>query len=151
MRLAALVPGLMFLLVFAIFNYKIMARYLYHDEPAWTDEASVMLFVWIVFWANAFLVRDREQITFDLAYAPMRPAIKRVMAGLRCLLIGGIFLYSFPAAIDYILFLHRERTPVLEWRLDWLYACFGLFMASVILRAAWQLAQLFGPGWRERV
>ena len=66
--LANLVSGVMFAAVFLIFNYKIITRYLEHDEAAWADEVSVILFIWIIFWANAFLVRDKEQITFDLVY-----------------------------------------------------------------------------------
>ena len=147
-RLAALVPSGMFMLVFLIFNLKIATRYLQHDEAAWTDEACVILFVWIVFWANAFLVRDRQQITFDLLYAPMPPATKRAMAILRHLLVGGLFLWSLPGSLDYILFLYRERTPVMELRFDWVYSCFGLFMASVIVRAGWSLVRLLGPRWR---
>ncbi len=36
-----------------------------------------------------------------------------------------------PATLDYILFLWRERTPVLQLRLDIVYACFGIFVVAV--------------------
>ena len=95
-QVAGLVAGLMFAAVFLIFNYKIVTRYLGHDEAVWADEVSVILFVWIIFWANAFLVRDKEQITFDLVYRPMPGRIKRVMALARSVLIGGLFLWRCP-------------------------------------------------------
>jgi len=139
----------MFVLVFAIFNYKIVSRYLVHDEPAWSDEVSVILFVWIIFWANAFLVRDREQITFDLAYRPMPDGIKRIMAIARVVLIGGIFLWALPGSLDYLAFLWRERTPVLNLRLDLIYACFGLFMIAVVVRSLFAFKRLLGPRWRD--
>jgi len=150
-RAAALLPGLLFAAVFLLFDYKIAARYFLHDEPAWTDEACVVLFIWIVFLANALLLRDTEQIRFDLLYAPASPRVRRVMAALRQLLIGGLFLACLPATLDYLLFLWRERTPVLALRLDWTYSCFILFMAAVIARAAWALLGLFRSGWRARV
>ncbi|OYU50131.1 MAG: C4-dicarboxylate ABC transporter permease [Rhizobiales bacterium PAR1] len=143
------ISGIMFVLVFAIFNYKIVSRYLAHDEPAWSDEVSVILFVWIIFWANAFLVRDREQITFDLAYRPMPDGIKRIMAIARVILIGGIFLWALPGSLDYLAFLWRERTPVLSLRLDLIYSCFGLFMVAVVVRSLFALRRLLGPRWRD--
>lgn len=141
----------MFAAVFLIFNYKIATRYLGHDEAVWADEVSVILFVWIIFWANAFLVRDKEQITFDLVYRPMPERVKRVMAVARSALIGGLFLWSLPGSLSYVLFLWRERTPVLDLRLDVVYSCFGLFLVAVIVRSAWSIVKLLGPAWRAYV
>jgi TRAP-type C4-dicarboxylate transport system permease small subunit len=149
--LANLVSGVMFAAVFLIFNYKIITRYLQHNEAAWADEVSVILFIWIIFWANAFLVRDKEQITFDLVYRQAPDGIKRWMALARLVLIGGIFLWALPGSVDYLLFLWRERTPVLNLRLDFIYSCFGLFLAAVILRAAGTIVQLIGPKWRDSI
>src|SRR6218665_248609 len=86
-RLSAAGPALLFPPVFLIFNYKIITRYLEHDEAAWADEISVILFIWIIFWANAFVVRDREQITFDLVYRPLPDCWKRVVALARLILV----------------------------------------------------------------
>jgi TRAP-type C4-dicarboxylate transport system permease small subunit len=146
---ANLVSGVMFAAVFLIFNYKIITRYLQHDEAAWADEVSVILFIWIIFWANAFLLRDKEQITFDLVYRQAPDGMKRWMALARLVLIGGIFLWALPGSIDYLLFLWRERTPVLNLRLDVVYSCFGLFLAAMILRAAGTIVKLIGPKWRD--
>jgi len=143
--------GVMFVLVIGLFLYKITSRYLAHDEPAWTDEVSVVLFVWIVFWANAFLLRDRDQITFDLAYRPLPARAKRVFAIARALLIGGIFLAALPGSLDYLAFLWRERTPVLGLRLDFVYACFGIFMIAVVWRSVAALVGLLRPNWRTRL
>jgi TRAP-type C4-dicarboxylate transport system permease small subunit len=146
---ANLVSGLMFAAVFVIFNYKIVTRYLKHDEAVWADEISVILFIWIIFWASAFLVRDKEQITFDLVYRHVGDRTKRWMALARLVLVGGIFVYALPGSIDYILFLWRERTPVLDLRLDYVYACFGIFLVAVVVRSVWGIVKLAGPQWRR--
>jgi TRAP-type C4-dicarboxylate transport system permease small subunit len=148
---ANLISGLMFAAVFLIFNYKIITRYLEHNEAVWADEVSVILFIWIIFWANAFLVRDKEQITFDLIYRPMPDRVKRWMTLARLALIGGIFLVALPGSIDYLMFLWRERTPVLELPLDYVYSIFGIFLAAVIVRAAWHVVKLVGPNWRSYI
>jgi TRAP-type C4-dicarboxylate transport system permease small subunit len=148
-QLAGLVAGLMFVAVFLIFNYKIITRYLGHEEAVWADEVSVILFIWIIFWANAFLLRDKDQITFDLVYRQVGDRAKRWMAIARLLLVGGIFLWALPGSVDYILFLWRERTPVLNLRLDIIYSCFGIFLSAMVLRSASSIVKLLGPAWRR--
>jgi TRAP-type C4-dicarboxylate transport system permease small subunit len=148
---ARLVAAAMFAAVFVIFCAKIVLRYAEHISMAWADEVCVILFIWIVFWANAFILRERDHIRFDLLYRAFGPRGQRVLAVLRALLIGGIFAAALPTTIDYIAFLWRERTPVLEWRLDRVYACFGLFAATVVLRCAYDLVRLLGRGWRSQI
>jgi TRAP-type C4-dicarboxylate transport system permease small subunit len=150
-KLAEWIGVTMFASVFLIFNYKIVTRYLGHNEAAWTDEVSVILFIWIVFWANAFLVPDKDQITFDLAYRPLPERFKRGFALARAILIGGIVLWALPGSLDYIAFLWRERTPVLNLRLDIIYSCFGIFLIAVVFRALWSVRCLLTPKWRDHI
>ena len=134
----------MFACVFAVFLLKIVMRYAAGDALAWADELSTILFVWLVFWANAFLVPDRQQIAFDLLHRHLPPRAQRAVAAIRLLIVGGLFAWALPGVVDYLRFLWRERTPVLGWRLDWVYACFGLFVAAVVVRAALALWALRG-------
>jgi len=139
------VAVLMFAAVFLAFIYKIVMRYAAGDAVAWADEISIVLFIWIVLLANGFVLEDRRQIAFDLVHRRLRGRARRAVDIARIVLVGGIFLYSLPGAFGYLHFLWRERTPVLGWRLDLVYACFGLFMAAVLVRMAWQLFLLLRP------
>jgi TRAP-type C4-dicarboxylate transport system permease small subunit len=150
-RLADGVACAMFAAVFLIFNYKIFTRYFEHDEAVWADEVLVILFIWIIFWANAFLVRDKEQITFDLVYRLLPAPAKRAVALARVVLIGGIFACALPGSLDYIRFLWREHTPVLNLPLDYVYSCFGLFLIAVIARSLVSAAKLLGARWRDQI
>lgn len=141
----------MFAAVFVLFCLKVGMRYFLHDELAWTDEVATILFIWIIFWANTFMLGDREHIRFDLLVHVAGPRARRWMALSRAVLVGGIFLYALPGTIDYLAFLWRERTPVLQWRLDYVYACFGLFVASVPVRAAIGFYRAARPGWIRHV
>ena len=141
----------MFAAVFLIFNYKIFTRYFEHDEAVWADEVLVILFIWIIFWANAFLLRDKDQITFDLVYRLLPPRAKRIAALARFVLVGGIFLWALPGSLDYIQFLWREHTPVLNLPLDIVYSCFGLFLIAVIARSFLGAARLVGPRWWRHI
>jgi TRAP-type C4-dicarboxylate transport system permease small subunit len=148
-RGAQALTNLMFVLVFLAFLYKIVMRYAAGDAVAWAEELTVVLFIWIVFLANGLVVDERRQIAFDLVYRNLPTGGRRRMALARSLLIGGIFVCALPAAIDYIMFLWRERTPVMGWRLDYVYACFALFMLAVIVRAIYRLALLMSARWQQ--
>jgi len=150
-RAAELTACALFAGVFAVFVYKIVMRYAAHDPIAWADEVSVILFVWVIFWANAFVVGDRRQISFDLVYRMLPPRARRIAAMARLLLVGGLFAAALPGVVDYTLFLWRERTPVLGLRLDLVYGCFALFVAAVCARAAAGLARLAGTSWRAQL
>jgi len=150
-RGARLAASLMFACVFVAFIYKIVMRYAAGDAVAWADEISVVLFVWIIFWANAFVVADRRQIRFDLVVRLLSPGGRRAAAIARLTIIGGLFLWALPGVLDYIAFLWRERTPVLSLRLDFVYSCFGLFVVAVVVRSGIELFHLVRPGWRRYV
>jgi TRAP-type C4-dicarboxylate transport system permease small subunit len=141
------VTAAMFAVVFTAFIYKIVMRYAAGDAVAWADEISVVLFVWIVFLANGFVLDDRRQIIFDLIHRNLPPRAQRMVEFARALLVGGIIIYALPGAIDYTLFLWRERTPVLRWRLDIVYACFVMFLVAVVVREVWELFRLGRDMW----
>jgi TRAP-type C4-dicarboxylate transport system permease small subunit len=141
----------MFAAVFVIFNYKIFTRYFEHDEAVWADEVLVILFIWIIFWAQAFVVREHDQISFDIVVRLLPAQGKRISALLRNVLIGGVFLWALPGSLGYIRFLWREHTPVLNLPLDWVYSCFGIFLVAMIVRALFGVRQLLGARWRDHV
>jgi TRAP-type C4-dicarboxylate transport system permease small subunit len=148
---ASLLASLMFFCVFVAFIYKIVMRYAAGDAVAWADEISVVLFVWMIFWANAFVVEDRRQIRFDLVVRLLPPPWRRAAGILRLLVVGGLFAWALPGVIDYTTFLWRERTPVLSLRLDFVYSCFAIFAIAVVVRSIIQVVQLLRPHWRQHV
>jgi TRAP-type C4-dicarboxylate transport system permease small subunit len=145
------VASAMFAAVFLIFNYKIFTRYFEHDEAVWADEVLVILFIWIIFWAQALVVRDKDQITFDLVYRLLPAPLQRISAIARYVLVGGVFLVALPGSLGYIRFLWREHTPVLNLPLDYVYSCFGLFLIAVVVRSFFGAGQLIGARWRDHI
>ena len=55
-----------------------------------------------------------------------------------CLLAGVALLVALPKLWGFISFLWRERTPAMQWRLDFVYSCFALFVAASALRFLWE-------------
>lgn len=86
-RGAEFLMGMAMLAMFATFILQIVIRYTARAdwiaeampflEPSrygWTLEFCLALWVWIVFFGNATIVRDRDHVTFDILYTSVRPA-----------------------------------------------------------------------------
>src|SRR5438874_11337081 len=54
---AALVAALIVAALFAVLIAGVFARYGLGHPLAWTDEVAAMLFVWLVFWTGAFVLK----------------------------------------------------------------------------------------------
>lgn len=149
--LAALVTTLLFAAIFAIFLFAIFMRYVLQQPVAWADELNIILLLWVMFIAGALVLRDNEHVAFDIAWNAAPPRGRRAMGILAALAFGGLFLAALPGTWSYITFLWRERTTVLEWRLDLVYSCYLVFFIAVILRFGAGLVRLLGPRWRRAV
>jgi len=150
-QFVAVLTTLLFAAIFVIFLFAIAMRYIVGKPVAWADELNIILLLWVMFVGGAFVLRDKEHVAFDIAWNAARLPTRRAMGILGALFIGGLFVAALPGIWSYITFLWRERTSVLEWRLDWVYSCFLLFFVSVILRFGASLVRLLGAGWRDEV
>jgi len=135
----------MLLAMFAAFILQIIFRYLLNLPIGWTNEISVVLWIWIVLFGAAFVVREEEEIRFDLIYAAASPSARRVMFVISALLLIVLYGISFPAAIDYVTFMKVEKSAYLKIRFDWLFSIYLIFVVAVIARYLWLTWQaLFG-------
>ena len=136
---ANIVGGGLFLTLFVVFIVQIAARFGFNKPLPWTDEAAVILYIWVILWAAAFVVPQREHVVFDLVWNSVGRRTRQVMLILGNLLIGGLALVGLPASWDYVHFMAREGTPVLDLPLMWVYLPFVLLMAALVARSAWSI------------
>jgi TRAP-type C4-dicarboxylate transport system permease small subunit len=140
-----------FAAMFLLFLAGVFARYVLNSPLVWSDELIMILFLWVVFLTEAFVITEREQVTFDAIYDLVGERWRRAILLTGTLLIALMFLVALPVVFDYVRFLWRDRTTVLQWPLDIVYFCFVLFWAAVIVRAVLRLVRLAGPCWRDEV
>src|SRR3954462_1717145 len=133
---ARLVAALIVAALFAVLIAGVFARYGFGRPLAWTDEVAAMLFVWLVFWTGAFVLRLEEHVAFDIVYDLAPPGMRRVLGALGAACAAALLFWALPKVADYVAFLWRERTPVLQLRQDFLYACFPAFVAMTAVRLA---------------
>ena len=140
-----------FAAMFLLFLAGVFMRYALGRPLAWSDELIMVIFLWMVFLTEAFVISEREQVTFDGVYELVGERARRTIQAIGALLIAIMFLVALPTIYDYVQFLWRERTNALRWRLDLVYSCFVVFWAAVIVRALLKLVRLASPRWREEV
>ena len=109
-------------------------RYVFGAPLVWIDELTVMLFIWAIFWTAAFVVPLREHVAFDLVVNTLPQRGRRALHAFSYALVGVALLAALPGIVNFIQFLWRERTPALQWRLDYVYSIFALFIAAAAIR-----------------
>lgn len=123
--------------MFVAFILQIVFRYVLNLPIGWTNEISAILWLWLVLWGAAFVLREEEEIRFDLLYGAAGPKLRRVMM----LICGGslILLYgwSLPAVADYVAFMKVEKSAYLKIRFDWLFSIYVLFVIATLIRYIW--------------
>ena len=140
-RAANWVGGGLFVALFGVFIVQITARFGFNKPLAWTDEAAVILYVWVILWATATMVPQREHVAFDLIWNNAGTGARQAMQIGGNLLVGALALVALPASWDYVRFMAREGTPVLGVPLFWVYVPFVFMLLALVLRcgfAVWQ-------------
>jgi C4-dicarboxylate transporter DctQ subunit len=136
-RRAENIAAAMLAVMFFAFIAQIIFRYLLNFPVGWSNEISVVMWVWLVLFGSAFVVREREEIRLDLIYSAAPERTRRVMAVITAVFLVVLFSISLPAVIDYVSFMKVEKTAYLKIRFDWLYSIYVIFVVAMIVRYLW--------------
>ena len=150
-RFARWAGALAFIAIFAVFVAAVVMRYIVGRPIQWSDEFVTIAAMWLIFWMSAFAVRELDHVTVDLAYNALGPRGRRIAALFSAGFFGAVFAIAIPSVVDYILFLSRKRTDILEWRYDIVFMCLPLFFAAVVVRQIAKIVRLLSPDWRDYV
>ena len=130
------VCGFLLVAMFMCFMIQIVARYVFNYPLGWTDEVSVLCWIWCTLWGAVFVLREKDEVRFDIIYSAASENTRRIftiITGIAAIVLFGIAL---PAVISYVLFLKVEKSAYLGIRLDYLYSIYVLFSVGVIIRYA---------------
>ena len=132
----------LFIAMFGTFLLQIFARYVLNSPLGWTVELCIILYIWLVFWTSAFLLREHDHVSFNMLFLAAPPRGRRVMAilGLGCITVA--FIAGFPVIVDYVMFMRIEKAPVTRITLDYVYAIFPVFFVALIIRSLISLWRL---------
>lgn len=141
-RRAENVAAAMLAVMFVAFIIQIIFRYVFNFPVGWTSELTIILWLWLVLWGAAFVVKESEEIRFDLV-AGSAGRRTRIAMGIVAA-VGLIVLYaaSLPATYQYVTFMRVEKTSYLKIRFDWLFSIYLIFLVAILARYLWILAGL---------
>lgn len=127
--------------MFVAFMVQIVFRYLFNFPIGWTSELTIVTWLWIVLWGAAFVLREREEIRFDLIYAAVGRRTRRGFVIVSAIALIALYGVSLPASVEYVAFMKVQSTTYLRIRYDHLYSIFAIFAVAIILRYLWILWQ----------
>jgi C4-dicarboxylate transporter, DctQ subunit len=128
--------------MFLAFVIQIVFRYVFNFPVGWTSELTVVTWLWMVLWGSAFVLREQEEIRFDLFYSAVRPRVRIAMAIVSAVAIVVLYGASLKPSFDYVSFMKVEKSSYLKIRMDWLYSIYLVFLVAILARYLWLLWRL---------
>ena len=135
-------------MMFVSFLLQIVFRYVLNRPLGWTEEVTVLCWVWVVLWGASFIVADADEVRFDIVYNAVSPRVRRVFTIVASVALIVLIALSLPATWRYVVFMKREHSAYLQMRFDYLYSIYVIFAVVCIVRQA-RLAWLAWRGPRE--
>jgi TRAP-type C4-dicarboxylate transport system permease small subunit len=116
-------------------------RFVLGAPAAWTEELATIAYLWVIFWGCAFSVPLAAHVAVDMVVPHFAPAARRVLYALGLAALAACFLWALPGTADYLRFMLRERTPVLDLPIGVVYSVFLAAAVMVVLRCLAAIAR----------
>src|SRR2546430_16378007 len=106
--------------MFATFILQIFFRYVLNNPVGWSEEVIITTWLWSVLWGAAFVLRESEEIRFDIIYSNIGEGVRRVFTAVSGLVVLVPYMIFAPRAGTHVgvtrggggLLLHRVITAV---------------------------------------
>jgi TRAP-type C4-dicarboxylate transport system permease small subunit len=136
-RRAENIAAFMLAVMFICFILQIFFRYVLNSPVGWTEEVSILMWIWGVLWGAVFVLDEKDEVRFDIIYSAVKERTRRVFTVITGVALVIMYAVSLPAATSYVTFMKVERSAYLGIRLDYLYSIFLVFTVAAIVRYAW--------------
>jgi len=123
--------------MFATFIVQIFARYVLNKPIGWSEEVIITTWLWTVLWGAAFILRESDEIRFDIVYSQVSERTRRIFTVLSGVALVALYSLSLPAAYSYVSFMKVEHSAYLRVPINWLYCVFIIFSIACICRYCW--------------
>jgi TRAP-type C4-dicarboxylate transport system permease small subunit len=141
-RRAENIAAAMLAVMFAAFIVQIVFRYFLNFPIGWTSELTVVMWLWLVLWGAAFVLREDEEIRFDLLSAAAGRRARVVMGTIAGLALVVLYGAALPATYSYVTFMKVESASYLKIRMDWLFSIYVIFVVAILVRYLWIVSRL---------
>jgi C4-dicarboxylate transporter DctQ subunit len=132
--------------MFLTFLLQIFSRYIMVQPFGWMLELCLVLWIWIVFFGCAFVVRDRDHVIFDILYLAVPKGPRKVLALISAAAVAIGMGWSLVPTWDWIDFLKIKKSATLGVPLRTIYSIYALFLIVICLRAVWSFIHVLRHG-----
>lgn len=151
-RLAEAIAGGMLAAIFATFLLQIVLRYFF-TPAGWTLELIGILWVWVIFFACAFVVREQDHVKFDIIYLSVGKRARQIFALIAAAAIAIGMLYTLLPTWDYIDWMKIRKTTTVrnpftgdKIPMRDVFSIYAVFIAAVAARYAWLFFDILRNG-----
>ena len=147
--IAAAMLGAMFL----TFLVQIFSRYILLSPLGWTVELCLIIWIWIVFFGCAFMVKEKDHVTFDIFYLAAPTKVRQTLALISAAaIVIGMGLALWPTW-DYIDWMKIRKTTTVpnpftgeKIPMRTIFSIYAIFMVALIVRYGWRFVDVWRNG-----
>ncbi|MDE0208582.1 MAG: TRAP transporter small permease subunit [Boseongicola sp.] len=151
-RLAESIAAGMLAAIFAVFLLQIVLRYFF-TPAGWTLELIGILWVWVIFFACAFVVREQDHVKFDIIYLSMGKRTRQILAMIAAAAIAIGMLYTLLPTWDYIDWMKIRKTSTVrnpftgnKIPMRDIFSIYAVFIVAVAGRYVWMFFNILRHG-----
>ena len=127
----------LFTVMFVCFIIQVVFRYVFNYPVGWTEETSILTWLWGVLWGAAFILSEKDEIRFDIVYSNVSENLRRVFTVITGAALIFFYGVSLPAAYSFVSFMKVERSAYLHIPINYLYSIYMIFAVACICRYCW--------------
>ena len=131
------IPMIAFVILFVVFVFQVIMRYLFKNPQSWTGEVEQSCFLWLVLLGACYAQRVKGHVTFTLVYDNLSIKGKAITAMLGNLLIIFTFLITILPSFNYIwgLMERHQVTTLLKWPKTVVFFPYVIFLIIILIYA----------------
>lgn len=123
-------------IMFSAFIAQVLFRYVLGLPLAWSEEICNFIWLWGILWGASFVMRNHEDIRFDMLYNLLPRGLKRTTTVVSSSLIVVLLLLSVPATWSYISFMNIEKSAAMGIPMSWVFGLYLVFVLAMCVRHA---------------
>jgi TRAP-type C4-dicarboxylate transport system permease small subunit len=131
------IAALLLATMFVCFLVQIFFRYVLNNPIGWTEELSILCWMWGILWGAAFVVTEGDEVRFDILYGNVSSGVRRIFTVITGVALIALYGISLPAAWDFVAFMKAERSAYLHVPIVYLYSIYVVFAVACIVRYVW--------------
>lgn len=131
-----IICGVIISIIVLCLFYAVVMRYVFHQPPAWSMEASRYLFIWMVILSAVLITREQShiQITFVVNLLPEK--LRFIWSNIIQMLMLAFCWIMIQQGVSILPMVSEASSPILGISMGWLYLSIpvgGILMGVYIL------------------